>query len=101
MSRLKVGMFISLGILLLTLLVVLWVGVRSYDGHCMSFEPPRRPCTLLQFLIPYVLVLVLFSAVGKPMLTLVVLVAVIVPPIGGYLVDRRRLNSTTTQTLGD
>jgi hypothetical protein len=93
---LKRGLLVS-GILLILILVgVLWFGVSSYDGYCISFEPPRRPCNLLEYLFPYTLLLIVFSAIGKPMICLSVFVVLLAFPIIGYVVGKRRFNRECT-----
>lgn len=40
--------------------------------------------------IPYVLLLVVFSIVGKPILLIIALILLLAPPIIGYLIGRRK-----------
>lgn len=86
----KSGLLVSGALFLLILAGILAIGISSYEGHCISFEPPERPCNLLEFLIPYVLLLVVFSIVGKPILLIIALIIVLLPPIIGYLIGRRK-----------
>ena len=87
---LKVGLLISGILALLIFAGILIVGIRSYDGHCISFEPPKRPCSILEFLFPYLLLLVVFSIIGKPVLAIIALIIVVAPPAIGYLVGKRK-----------
>ena len=87
---LKRGLLISGILLILILIGVLWVGISSYDGYCISFEPPKEPCSLLEYLLPYTLLLIVFSAIGKPMICLSVFVVLLAFPIIGYVVGKRR-----------
>lgn len=88
----KSGLLIS-GILLgLILLGIVIYGVISYDGYCISFEPPKRECTLFEFLLPYLLLLVVYSLVGKPVLTLILISIIFIPPVIGYLQGKRKSN---------
>jgi hypothetical protein len=87
---LKNGLLISGALILLILAVVIAYGVISYDGYCISFEPPKRPCGIFEFLFPYILLLIVFSLIGKPILAIIFLFIVLTPPIIGYIVGRRR-----------
>lgn len=84
----RVGL-IGSGILVLLILVgILIFGLSSYDGHCISFEPPERPCTFLEFLPAYLFLLILYSMIGKPVLALNVILILLVPPVIGYLIGK-------------
>ena len=87
---LKNGLIISGALVLLILAGVTAYGVISYDGYCISFEPPKRPCGLLEFLLPYILLFIVFSLIGKPILAIIFLIIILTPPIIGYIVGRRR-----------
>jgi hypothetical protein len=92
---LKIGFVVSGVLALLILAGFIVVGILAYDGHCVSFEPPKRPCGFFQFLIPYLLILIVFSAIGKPILAFGLLLTLAAPPIAGYLMDRRRSRSAS------
>jgi len=85
----KVGLLISGSLIMIILVGTLVVGISSYEGHCISFEPPERPCTLLEFLFPYLLLWIVFSIVEKPILTFLVLDFILAPTIIGYLLGRK------------
>ena len=86
----RTGLLVS-GILALLILVgILVVGLSSYEGHCISFEPPERPCTILEFLPPYLLLLIVYSIVGRPIWGVIVFVIIISPPVIGYLIGKRK-----------
>jgi len=87
---LKVGLLISGILALLILIGILIVGLSLYDGYCISFEPPKRPCSILEFLFPYLLLLIVFSIIGKPVLAIIVVFIVVVPPVIGYIIGRRK-----------
>jgi len=85
----KTGCLIS-GILILLLVIgILIVGVRAYEGHCLAFEPPERPCSLLQFLYPYLVLLVVYSIIGRPILAILVFLIILAPALIGFLLSRR------------
>lgn len=92
-SGLKTGVKALLALLLLTVAGVAAVGVRSYDGHCISFEPPKRPCSLIEFLIPYTLTLAMFSLIGKPIRFLSLTLILLAPLLIGYLFSSRSGNA--------
>jgi hypothetical protein len=75
-------------IICLLLAVAIAIGVASFDGTCISFEPPTRSCTLLQFLIPYLLLLLVYWIVGRPMLALVIGLIILIAPLVGWFVSR-------------
>jgi hypothetical protein len=85
----KIGLLISGALALLILAGLIVFGVSSYDGYCISFEPPKRPCGILEFLIPYLLLLVVFSVIGKPILAIIFFFVIVTPPLIGYIVGRR------------
>jgi hypothetical protein len=86
----KVGLLVS-GILALLILVgILIVGLSSYEGHCISFEPPERPCNILEFLVPYLLLLIVYSIIGRPILAVSVFVIILTPPVIGYLIGKTK-----------
>jgi len=85
-----IGLFVS-GILVFLILVgILIVGLSSYEGHCISFEPPERPCNVIEFLIPYLLLLIVYSIIEKPILFLILLILILMPPVIGYLIGKRK-----------
>jgi hypothetical protein len=91
----KVGVLIS-GILALMIISgILIAGVRSYDGYCVSFEPPKRPCGILEFLLPYLLLWIVFSVIGRPILAIGFFIIVVAPPMLGYMICRRKSKSTS------
>jgi hypothetical protein len=90
---LRVGLLISGVLVLLILAGIIMTGVRSYDGYCISFEPPKRPCGILEFLFPYLLLLIVFSVIGKPVLAIIFLIIVVTPPIIGYVFGRRKTST--------
>jgi hypothetical protein len=90
---LKIGLIASGALALVVLAGVIVVGIQSYDGYCVSFEPPKRPCGLLQFLIPYLLLLIVFSLFGKPILAIIFLLMIAAPPFVGYWIGRTRARS--------
>jgi hypothetical protein len=90
---LKRGLLISGALALLILAGVIAVGGSSYDGYCISFEPPKRPCGIFEFLVPYILLLIVFSIIGKPILAITFFFIIVAPPIIGYLVGRRNAGS--------
>jgi hypothetical protein len=92
---LKTGLLISGALVLLILAGVIAFGVSSYDGYCISFEPPKRPCSILEFLFPYILLLIVFSILGRPILAIIFLLVIVTPPIIGYIVGRMRAGSET------
>jgi hypothetical protein len=89
---LKYGMIASGCLLFVILMGVLIVGIRSYDGHCISFEPPVRPCNLLEYLLPYTLLLIVFSIVGKPILFFSIMAILLAFPFIGYLIGKRKFD---------
>ena len=86
----KSGLIVSGILLLLFLLGILIVGIVSYEGHCISFEPPERECTIFEFLYPYLLLLVVYSVVGKPILALIFFSILLTPPVIGYYLGNRK-----------
>jgi hypothetical protein len=92
---LKIGLIASGALALMILAGVIIVGIQSYDGYCVSFEPPKRPCGLLHFLMPYLLFLIVFSVIGRPVLAIMFLLIVAALPIAGYLLGRRRSGSSS------
>ena len=87
---LKSGLIVSGIFLDLIFLGILIYGLTAYDGHCISFEPPERTCTVLEFLLPYLLFLVVYSLVGKPILAVILFLIIFVPPLVGCLQDKRK-----------
>jgi hypothetical protein len=86
----KVGVLIS-GILALIIISgILIAGIRSYDGYCVSFEPPKRPCGILEFLLPYLLLWIVFSVIGRPILAIGFFFIVVAPPMLGYMICRSK-----------
>jgi len=92
---LKYGMLVSGCLFFVILIGVLVVGIISYDGHCISFEPPVRPCNLLEFLLPYTLLLIVFSMIGKPILFFALLAILFAFPVIGYVIGKRKSDLET------
>jgi hypothetical protein len=87
---LKTGLVVS-GILLgLIFLGILIYGLTSYEGYCISFEPPKRECNILEFIFPYLLLLAVYSVFGKPVLALILVLIILIPPMVGYLLGKRK-----------
>jgi hypothetical protein len=93
----NIGLIISavIIILVLAIVIVIAIGVESFNGTCISFEPPARSCTLLEFLIPYLLLLLVYWVVEKPVLTLLIAVLVLAAPLAGWIVSRDRSKGAT------
>jgi hypothetical protein len=87
---LKRGLLGSAIVIALILVAFLVVSIASYDGHCVSFEPPKRPCSLIAYLYPSFILFVFYTAIGRPFLFLSVLLVVLILPLVGFLVDKRR-----------
>jgi hypothetical protein len=90
-----IGLIISAVIIILVLAVAIAIGVGSFNGTCISFEPPARSCTLLEFLISYLLLLLVYWVLEKPVLTLLVVVLVLAAPFAGWIVSRGRSKGST------
>jgi hypothetical protein len=91
----RTGMRASVFLLLLIFVGILLVGITSYDGHCISFEPPQRECNIFEFLFPYVLIFIVFSVISKPMLFLIILITLIALPIVGYMIGKKNIVSNS------
>ena len=89
---LRTGILLSGVVVFSILAVVLVGGIRAYDGNCLSFEPPNRPCGLLEFLVPYTLLVAGFSAFDKPFLSLGLILLIVGAPLVGFIVGKRRSN---------
>jgi len=89
---LKFGMIASGCLFFVILMGALVVGIRSYDGHCISFEPPVRPCNILEYLLPYTLLLIVYSMIGKPILFFTLLAILLAFPLIGYLIGKRKFD---------
>ncbi len=84
------GLIVSGIFLLLFFLGILIVGIISYDGYCISFEPPQRECNIFEFLYPYLLLLVVYSVVGRPILALIFFSILLPPPVIGFSLGYRK-----------
>ena len=87
---LRLGLLASCLLFLGILAIPLVLGITSYDGYCVSFEPPKRPCTFLEYLGPTFILTLLYLAFGRPLLSLFLVVALLALPLVGYFVDKRR-----------
>jgi hypothetical protein len=85
----EIGVLASASLLSLGVVIALAIGASAYDGHCISFEPPKEPCTLLQYLVPYMLLLAVYSIAGRPIWSILALLVLLALPAVGYLVGRR------------
>jgi hypothetical protein len=85
----KNGLLVSGFLVFLLLAGILFVGLQAYEGHCLSFEPPERPCSLLEFLYPYLLLLILYSIMGRPIISICIFVIILAPPLIGRLLGKR------------
>ena len=88
-NGLKVGLVISFALTLVILLGIVIVGLSSYDGYCISFEPPARPCDILEYIFPYLVLRVFFSIVIWPIKSSFIYIIILSPPIIGYLLGKR------------
>jgi hypothetical protein len=89
-NRARLGFLISIFLFLCLLAAITLVGISGYEGNCISFEPPPEPCTLLEYLLPYLLLLVVFWIFGKPLLSLAILALILAPGITGWMLEKRR-----------
>lgn len=85
----RYGLLASACLLGLVLLAALVVAFQSYDGRCISFEPPPTDCTLLEYLPGYAFLLLIYWAFGRPLLSIACLALLLLLPLGGYLLGRR------------
>jgi hypothetical protein len=85
----RLGVLISGVLFFCLLMVVVLVGITSYQGYCISFEPPPESCTLMEFLLPYLFLLIVFWLFGKPVLSLAILAFILAPSIIGWLLEKR------------
>lgn len=83
------GMYVTCGILLCTAIALLVQIAASYDGKCGGFFPglaAPRPCSFLEYVGGnFVLLVVILGTAYWPVL----LALVFLPPLVGYLYDRR------------
>jgi len=98
-KSLKVGLIVS-GILILLLFSgILIFGLISYEGYCISFEPPERQCTFFEFLPAYLFLVILYSIIGKPVFALVFVIIILTPSIIGYLIGKRKSRAEDTDKI--
>lgn len=88
-SGFRTGAAASLLLVLLLVGVAVFIGADAYEGHCISFEPPQQPCSLVEYLLPYLLFLIVYSTLGRPDLALAFLLVLLVLPLGGFFLGRR------------
>ncbi len=81
----KIGLIVSAILILLILGGSLTIGLRSYDGIFIPFEPPQQIYTFLEFVPPYLLLLIVYSIFGKLVLALLVFLIILSPSVIGYL----------------
>jgi len=92
----KVGLLVSCVLALLVILGILIFGLISYEGYCISFEPPERQCTFSEFLPGYLFLIILYSIIGKPVFALVFALIIFSPSIIGYLIVNRKSRAEDT-----
>jgi len=86
----RVGLLISGTLVFLILMVAVYIGLSSYDGYCIYFEPPKRPCTMWEFLLPYLFLLILYWIFGKPIWTIIIFILLLAPPLIGFFLGRKK-----------
>jgi ABC-type dipeptide/oligopeptide/nickel transport system permease subunit len=86
---LRSGLKISGAIIILILIVAVYIGLSSYDGYCISWEPPRRPCTLGEYFPAYIFLMIMFWIFGRPIWTILVFILLLAPPLTGYILGRK------------
>jgi hypothetical protein len=77
------------------LAIPLSVSIASYEGNCVSFEPPTRPCALSEYLGSAFLLTLVYFAFGRPLLCIGLVVLILLLPLVGFLVGRRDGQPTT------
>lgn len=84
------GIYVTCGIVLLVVIAALSQLALSYDGTCGGFLPALagpRPCSFWKYAFENLLLYAIFP--GNTYWP-AVLVLLLVPPIVGYVLDRRR-----------
>jgi hypothetical protein len=85
----KIGLLISFVLLMVILLGFLIAGFRSYDGVCISVEPPEHPCTFIEYIIPYLMMRLFFPIIIWPIGSYLVAGLLLLLPFLGYLIGER------------
>jgi hypothetical protein len=83
------GLLTSGSIILLILMVFVYIGLSSYDGYCISWDPPRRPCTLGEYFPAYLFLMIMFWIFGRPVWTILIFILLLIPPLTGYILGRK------------
>ena len=86
---LKLGLLASAFLFLVILAIPLFSSITAYDGYCVSFEPPKRQCTMMEYLVPAFILSLMFLAFGKPLLSIPIVISILALPLLGYLIGKR------------
>ena len=87
---LRLGLLASCLLFLAILAIPLTICITSYDGHCVSFEPPKRPCTFLEYLGTAFILNLVYLAFGRPVLYVFLVAGMLALPLVGHIVDKRK-----------
>jgi hypothetical protein len=85
----RLGLKIDAALVLLTILAIVAGSIFTYDGQCGSIimEPTHAPCNLFQYILTE---LFIFGMLGLFFLWWAVLIILLLPPLTGYFIGRRR-----------
>lgn len=90
----------SLGLVVVVFAIVLSSEAWSYQGHCISFEPPARECSIVQYLFLLVILSIVFPLpFVYRLLSWSIWLIVLLLPILGYEIGKRSESKAGSSSL--